>query len=108
MTRLLAIVLVLLASGCSSLYVDYPTPDPTTLDLSKRTVVTSRGCGFSLLAVIPMRVNSRLDRAWSQLRARAGSKVISDVEQRESWLYLFVGTLWCSHLAANAYPRLEP
>jgi hypothetical protein len=70
--------------------------------------VTSRGCGFALLSLFHFRVNDRLDRAWTQLRSRAGRNVIADVSQRESWIYLFVGTLWCSHLTANAYPRLEP
>jgi hypothetical protein len=108
MKRLGALALLLGTLGCNTLYVDYPSPDPGTLDLSKRHVVTSRGCGFALLAFIPLGVNDRMDRAWTQLRKRAGRNVITDVEQRETWMYLGAGTLWCSHMTANAYPRLGP
>ena len=105
--RGLLIALVLGALGCQTLYVDFPSPDPATLDLSSPRVVSSRGCGFALLHFIPFGVNDRVDRAWTHLRRAAGHSVLGDVQQRERWMYLFVGSLWCTDLVANAYPRLE-
>jgi hypothetical protein len=65
-------------------------------------------CGFQLLYLIPIGVNGRLDRVWTDLRNLAGRDVIGDVSLRESWKYAFIGTLYCSELVAKAYPKLNP
>jgi hypothetical protein len=102
------IALAVFTLACRSVYVDYPSPDSSRVDLAKPREISSRRCGFQLLLVIPIGVNGRLDRAWSDLRRLAAHDVIGDVSQQESWFYAWIGTLYCSKLVANAYPKVEP
>lgn len=60
--------------------------------------VTAEACGFQLLLLIPISVNSRHERAWQSLKAQAGGKPIVDIEVEESWGYGFVGTSYCTKL----------
>ncbi len=60
--------------------------------------VTAEACGFQLLLLIPIGVNSRHERAWQLLKAQAGGKPVTDIEVEEAWGYGFVGTNYCTRL----------
>lgn len=106
--RLALVVAAALSLACTSVYVDLPSPDPATIDVANPRTISSQRCGFQLLLLIPIGVNGRLDRVWTDLRNQAGRDVIGDVSLRESWKWAFVGTLYCSELVAKAYPKLAP
>lgn len=64
--------------------------------------VTGEACGFQLLIGIPIRTNSRLWRAYEDLKANAEGAVITDVKMQETWMYALVGTIYCTRLQAKA------
>lgn len=99
----LAISAVLvLAAGCAGApvklgsHVSGPIPTGTERNIS------SEACGFQLLLFIPININDRMERAYSDLEVKAGGDFITDVKVKERWIYGFVGTGYCTALQARA------
>ena len=66
-------------------------------------MVSSGACGFQLLLLIPIGINSRQTRAYDALVQNAGGAALTDVKMRERWFYGFVGTGYCTELTATVY-----
>jgi len=98
------VMVVITLFGCSSVPViinDVPTKP---VDYSKRREISGKACGFQLLLVIPISINDRQHRAYTQIAAAAGGDYVTDVEIEDSWFYGLVGTGYCTEIKAKAYP----
>jgi hypothetical protein len=51
-------------------------------------------------------INGRQARAYQYLLMNAGGDYITDVKVKESWVYGFVGTAYCTELEATVYPYM--
>jgi hypothetical protein len=102
---LLVALTVVMVTGCASTPIPLGSPSGTAYDKSRGRVVVGSACGFQLLAVFPIMTNTRYERAYDELKNKAGNDVIVDVHVMESWWYGFVGTFYCTDLKAIVYPR---
>jgi hypothetical protein len=64
--------------------------------------ITAEACGFQLFLFIPIGINTRMQRAYEDLKAQAAGDFITKVEVEERWTYGFVGTQYCTALRAKA------
>jgi hypothetical protein len=103
---LLAAALVVVLSGCMGTAFTVPTVANQQIDYSMGRPLTASACGFQLLLVIPIMTNSMGERAFEELREKAGpDSCIADVSVSERWFYAFVGTVYCTDMEAMAYPK---
>ncbi len=104
--RIALLTIVLLLSGCFSSYVPLgASSDLSSVDLGRGRRLEASASGFQLLLLIPLRINSRLERAMESIREQAGGEMITDIKVSESWTYGFVGTLYTTTVEATSYPR---
>ena len=101
---LFIVTIVLSLVGCSSVPVKMNEVPSKTVDYSKGREISGKACGFQLLLLIPISINDRQHRAYTQLFVSAGGDYVSDVEIEDSWFYGFVGTGYCTEMNAKAYP----
>lgn len=102
---LLLAVACLTLSGCAGSPValkSFPAND--IVQTSNRTI-SAEACGFQLLLLIPISINSRLERAFKELQEKAGHDQIANLSIEEYWRYAFVGTTYCTRLEAIAYQK---
>lgn len=99
-------VFLVINIGCSGVPVRMVSSPQRSIDTTKGRVIYARSCGFQLLLLIPIMVNGRQARAYQALLMTAGSDYITDVKMKESWIYGFVGTAYCSEFQATAYPYM--
>ena len=93
------------AIGCMSTPVRFETSSaPIAANTASRPVQSS-ACGFQLLLLIPIAVNSRQARAYEGLKAQAGGDVLVDIKVSERWFYGLVGSGYCTELSATAYAK---
>mgnify|MGYP003330842710 CR=1 FL=1 len=106
--RFLAIVILIgISVGCQSTPIRLNNiTERSDIDTTKGRKITAQAGGFQLFLVIPIKVNSRQDRAYQQLVEKAGNDVISDVKITERWTYGYVGTAYTTIMEAMAYPRI--
>ena len=102
--RLLAYAFLLCALGCTSGPVPLGSPGAPEYDAEKGRPISSSGCGFMLLAFIPIRVAHTLDRAHAALMAKAENDYVTDVKIGTRWTYAYIGTVHCIQIEATAYP----
>lgn len=76
-------------------------------DESQPREVKARACGFMLVfPFVHARMRSRLLRAKAGLEDQANGAVLANVRVEESAYSVLFGTVFCTELAATAYPRL--
>lgn len=92
-------------SGCAGTPVTIQSFPAQDVVLEKGRPIKAEACGFQLLLLIPIMINSRLERALDELKQKAGSDNIANVSIEEYWRYAFVGTTYCTSLEAIAYPK---
>ena len=103
MNRHLALILIsLLVVGCAGNPVKLGSRVSGPTPIGQSRTITGEACGFQLLLFIPMKVNDRAERAYTQLENAAGGDFITDVKVQESWTYGYVGTLYCTKMQATA------
>jgi hypothetical protein len=90
-----------LLAACAGTPVPLGTRVAGPLPTGHARTITAEACGFQLLLFIPIRINSRLARAYASLRAQAAGDTITDVEVKESWTYGLIGTAYCTNLRAK-------
>jgi hypothetical protein len=95
----------LLLSGCTGTPVTLKSFSAKDIVPEKSRPISAEACGFQLLLFIPIGTNSRSERAFTELRKKADNDYIADLSIEEYWRYGFVGTLYCTKLEANAYPK---
>lgn len=98
----LACLAILLLSACAGTAVRLGSPSDQPVPKGPSREISATACGFQLLLLIPIAVNSRQTRAYQVLAAQAGTDYITDVEVQEEWGYRFVGTEYCTTLRARA------
>lgn len=104
---LLLLAVLLLLNGCMGKAVKFHAPVDQPYDAAKGRSVTGEACGFQLLLLIPININSRAQQAYGSLLEHAGAdSVVTDIKVQEKWFYAFVGTVYCTELQGTAYPRL--
>ncbi len=103
-------LLVLLAAvtACTGTVVQFKSTTDHAYDTTKSRIVQGSSCGFQLLTFIPIMINDRAQRAYSQVSAAAGSDVLGEIKVNEKWTYAFVGTIYCTEIQAKAYPLIAP
>lgn len=94
-----------LASGCSGVPVDLGSRATRAIPTGPSREIEGTACGFQLLLFIPIRINSRLERAYKELEDQANGDYVTDVQVRETWSYGLVGTGYCTDLKAKAIAR---
>ena len=100
------LIAVAILAACNSVPVQLG-PDPNVkYESAKPRQISAEACGFQLLLFIPIAINTRAVKAYRALQAQAGGDYITDVKVTESWIYAFVGTVYCTGLEATAYPRI--
>lgn len=105
-TLFIMVAFLVISIGCSGLPVKIDSTLQRLIDTSKGRVVTAKSCGFQLLLFIPIAVNNRQTRAYQRLNMNAGGDYITDIKMKESWVYGFVGTAYCTEFEATAYPYM--
>ena len=100
----LACLLAASAAACQSTPVRFETPRAadTSVAAGPGRPVDAEECGFQLLLLIPIGVNSRQIRAFQVLKGAAGGAQLADVKMTESWTYALVGTVYCTKFTAVA------
>ena len=98
----LALALVAGTQACQSTPVRFAAPQTPASGDQGRTV-SGAACGFQLLLLIPLGINSRQARAYEALQQNASGAALTDVKVRERWFYAYVGTGYCTELTATVY-----
>lgn len=95
------VVLALTVSACSSALVDIAPPPPA------HYVTTHEGegtaCGVNLLGFIPIKVNSRIERAYQQALEKAGATGLMETQVTDRWYWIYVGDLFCTDVRGTGY-----
>lgn len=106
MALIAALAFSAVLSGCMGTAITIPTLTDQPIDYSLGRPITASACGFQLLLVIPIMSNDNAERAFEELREKAGKdSYIADVKVSERWIYAFVGTVYCTDMQATAYPK---
>ncbi len=98
----------IMMSGCASAYKSVLPKPPD--QYQKIGEAKGTACGSMLIDgtaynFIPILLNDRVERAYSDLLANAGPEYyVTDIQVSERWTYAFVGTVYCTDLQATAYP----
>ena len=102
-------IAILLINGCTGMPIKVGHIDQQfrneKIDFTRGRSIEASASGFQLFLFIPININDRQSRAYSELRYVAGHDYITDVKVQESWTYAFVGTIYKTTIKAMAYPR---
>lgn len=99
-------VATLFICGCSGSPISVKSVTAKDIDLNSSRQISAEGCGFQLLLFIPIKINSRLERAFEELNQKAGKDMIANLSIEEDWTYGLVGTMYCTTLRATAYQKV--
>src|SRR5437870_8821044 len=88
-------LLAALAVGCSSRHVRIGPAPPASYETLGPS--EGSGCGLLLLNVIPIRVNSRTERACDNALQHGGTALIDTRLQYQWWIVPYLGTLLCTN-----------
>lgn len=91
-----------LLAACAGTPVSLGTRVTGPIPTGAVRTITAEACGFQLLLFIPIKINSRAQRAYRELEEKAGGDFITNVQVQERWTYGFVGTQYCTVLQAKA------
>jgi hypothetical protein len=92
--------------GCTGAPVKFNTMPEQPHDLSRGRPITASACGFQLLLVIPISINDRAERAYSDIVSKAFGDYVTNISVQEQWYWAFVGTVYCTEMQAMAYPKI--
>ncbi len=90
-------------SGCAGNPITVKSFPSSEINKAESRNIIAEACGFQLLLFIPISINSRLERAFTQLQQMAGNDKLAALSIEEYWRYAFVGTVYCTRLEATAY-----
>jgi hypothetical protein len=107
---LLAILFpVIFCIGCAGTPIKLGTIDQqfdrSKIDFTRPRYISASSSGCQLLLWIPISINDRQESTYGKLMAQAGSDYVTDFKIKESWTYIFIGTLYTTEIVATAYPR---
>jgi hypothetical protein len=101
------LAMALLVASCNGTPVKFDQPSGGRYDMSRGSTVSAKACGFQLLLFIPIVTNDRAAIAYNSLKSKAGNGYLTDISVKESWLYAFVGTLYCTAMEGTVYPAIQ-
>lgn len=99
---IIAALAAAMLAACSGVPVALGSRTAGPVPTGEARTIVAESCGFQLLLLIPIAINSRQERAYQDLEQQAAGDFITDVEVQERWQYGFVGTLYCTKLQAKA------
>ena len=97
--------LAMCSLACASGSIQLGSPVSENYDTSRSRVIETGACGFMLLALIPFRVASSLERAHADLLKQARGDYVTNIRIGTHWIYAFVGTVHCTDIEGTAYSR---
>ena len=104
--RLGFLLLLIGSAGCSSGLTTIARSAPgdhASLGIAQGTACGSTLFGATLTNFIPLGLNSRVDRAYTNaLRSRPGATTLRGVGLSESWFYWIIGTTRCVTITGEA------
>lgn len=101
------IVPTLLLQACVSAPVNVSPPPPAQYEVLGP--VTGLECGLLLAGVIPVRFNSRLERAYHEaLGTIPGTASLINVKVREDWFWVPLGVTRCAIVTGDAVKEVGP
>jgi hypothetical protein len=101
------IALCLVITSCAGQPVKFNELSEQKYDATKPKMVTASACGFQLLLVIPININTRARLAFDSLISKAGvDYVVKDIKVQEKWYYALIGTVYCTEFEGTAYPKI--
>jgi hypothetical protein len=100
------LVFLVVIANCTGVPVNFIAMPEQPHDVTRGRTIEARACGFQLLLVIPISINDRAARAYTELLEAAGGDYVTDIKVNEEWTYAFVGTSYCTEMRATAYPKL--
>lgn len=101
----LAAMFALALAACQGTPVYMESGSAPNQGTRKGERVVAESCGYQLFSFIPIRQQNRTVRAYEKLRVRADRRVLTDIEVEERWVWIVVGTLYCTRMQAVAYAR---
>jgi hypothetical protein len=106
MRRLAAVCLAaLLCAACAGAPVRIDNYVPPDVDRGTGRVVEGSATGYQFMLFIPLGINDRHARAFEELKKNAGDAWITNVQEKEGWTYLLIGTAYTATFRATAYPK---
>lgn len=103
-----SLVLPLLLMACAGTPVKIEgVTDLSTVDLTSKRRVSAEAGGFQLAGFIPLKVNTRQERAYEALlETLQRDEVLADITVTESWSFAVVGTSYWTIMHSSAYRKL--
>lgn len=99
--RCCALILVAVTVGCASEPILVAPRPPTHYERLGTT--TGEGCGALLLNLVPIEMNSRVERAYADaLRRTPGATALLSVDLTENWYWFVIGVSHCVMLEGIA------
>lgn len=99
------LVLFVASAGCVGTPVTFKSQANVDYDATKGRPLSRSACGFQLWSFIPIKINSRLYRAYNEVLADAGPRsYVTDIQVGERWRWAYIGTIYCTEIHATAYP----
>ena len=95
-------------TGCTGTVVKFNTMREQPYDATQGRVVKGAACGLQLLVFIPISLNDRHQRAYTELVSEAGDDYVTEIKVNEKWYYAVLGTVYCTEMQAMAYPMVAP
>jgi hypothetical protein len=86
-------------AGCISPVA--PIAPPLPQHYTEAGTAHGSACGLLLLDLIPIGVNDRAARAYTEALHSANATVVADVSTEDSWYFVLVGTLLCTDISGQ-------
>lgn len=99
--RAALVCLLLVAAGCSGPRTRIAPALPAGAVMTREGVGTA--CGVNLLGVIPIRVNSRAERAYQQALERARATGLTETKVTDRWYWIYVGAMFCTDIEGMGF-----
>lgn len=98
-----------LLAACQGVPVNFAgstVTDRSQVDAQQGQRISAEASGLQVMVLLPFNVNDRQQRAFADLRKRAGERLLADIVVTETWRWVFIGTLYTTRIDATAYPRM--
>ena len=95
----------LLIAGCSGPLVKVAPAPPAAYETTHQA--EGGACGALLFGIVPIGVNSRLERAYKQAVHRAGAIGLTDTAVTDRWYWIYIGELLCTDVRGTGFREVS-
>jgi hypothetical protein len=88
-------------AGCSSPFTKIAPAPPIAYEPTRQA--EGGACGALLLGVIPIGVNSRMERAYQEALKNAGATGLTDTKVTDRWYWIYLGDLVCTDVEGMGF-----